>query len=178
MNLIADYTKRVTTDENEIEITFKVDRRYMVSLSSLTKKEYALTIKEVHNDRSTRQNALLWAILEEIAKAQDGHRADKHDIYIQLLKKSHAKTIEIACIAEALEEVVKLSGYRAHRVLSTYVQNGKLMYYIEAFIGSSKMDTKEMGILIDNALDWAEELGISTDNYNNLLKEVEKCTRK
>ena len=40
----------------------------------------------------------------------------------------------------------------------------------KCYYGSSKMDTKEMTLLIDTILDMAEEAGVETVYYKELLK--------
>ena len=62
------------------------------------------------------------------------------------------------------------------QILGTEIRdNGNEFVNCRLFLGSSQMDTKQMGVLIDCILDYAEQLGISTQYYlDNGIKGEEK----
>ena len=80
-----------------------------------------------------------------------------------------AKYEYITCLAEALETLKQ--EVRALQVLG-YEQreNGTKWARCKVFIGSSKMNKEEMGQLIDKTLWYAEQLGIDTIYYRDMLK--------
>ena len=49
------------------------------------------------------------------------------------------------------------------RVVRPTMENGKEFIVYKCFIGTSKMDTKEMTKVLDIIIAWAEELGIETN---------------
>lgn len=144
--------------------------RHAEMLNELTEdKTYSVEIKELKSARSIQQNKYLWALLAEIDKAVNGERSnDEWSIYIQALERAGAKYEYIGALPEA-EELIK-ENFRAVKFIKKIDLNGKDGNMYKCFIGSSKMDKAEMGMLIDTVLDMAEEIGIETDYYTALLK--------
>lgn len=135
--------------------------------------EYDVEIKTLGKSRTERQNNLMWALCRAIAKTQDGHRGDADEVYKLLLQRAAVKTYTCCVTPKDLERIKSCGEYRGHRVIqSGFTEKGVKMDYIEVFAGSSKFDTKEMTQLIDVAMDWAEELGIETSYFIDLLKEI------
>lgn len=132
-------------------------------------KTYSVEIKEVKSARSLQQNKYLWALLAEIDKELNGERSnDEWSIYIQALERAGAKYEYIGALPEA-EDMIK-KNFRAIKFIKKIDLNGVEGNMYKCFIGSSKMDVKEMGMLIDTVLDMAMELGIETDYWKEVLK--------
>ena len=131
-------------------------------------KDYAIEIKEVRHKRSIQQNRYMWLLLAEISQAIDGTKANDYDYYIYCLEKANAKFDYIACLKEA-ENTLK-ENFRAVKYIKDIELNGKQGAMYKVFIGSSKMDTKEMTVLIDTVLDLASKVGIDTGYWSDLLK--------
>lgn len=132
-------------------------------------KLYSIEIKEAKSKRSLQQNAYLWALLSEIDKTVNGERSnDEWSIYIEALERAGAKCEYIGALPET--EALLKENFRAIKKIKEIDLNGKLGYMFKVFIGSSKMDTKEMGTLIDTVLDMAEEIGIDTDYWSEILR--------
>lgn len=131
-------------------------------------KEYSLEIKEVKNKRTLAQNRYMWALLHEIDIAINGRATDEMDVYVLCLERANAKFEYIACLPEA-EQALK-ENFRAVKFIKKVDLNGKEGNMYKVFIGSSKMDTKEMTVLIDTVLDIAEQVGIETDYWKEVLK--------
>lgn len=132
-------------------------------------KNYAVEIKEVKTKRSLEQNRLLWKLLGEIDKVINGGRSDDvMNIYTLALEKANAKYEYIGALPQA-EEMLK-QNFRAIKFIKKIDLNGVEGNMYKCFIGSSKMDTKEMTLLIDTVMDMAEQVGIDTDWYKEQFR--------
>lgn len=131
-------------------------------------KTYSVEIKEAKSQRTIDQNKYMWALLAEIDKELNGGRSnDEWSIYLEALERAGAKYEYIGALPEA-EEMLK-KNFRAIKFIKKIDLNGVDGNMYKCYIGSSKMDTKEMGILIDTVLDMAMELGIDTDYWKEVL---------
>lgn len=152
-------------------VSFNIENfRHAEMLKELDpQKTYSIEIKEAKSKRSLEQNKYMWALISEIDKELNGERSnDEWSIYIQALERAGAKYEYIGCLPEA-EEMLK-ENFRAVKYIKRIDLNGKDGVMYKCFIGSSKMDKEEMGILIDTILDMAIELGIETDYWLEVLK--------
>ena len=129
-------------------------------------KEYVIDIKEVRSKRTLQQNKYMWALIHEIADHEDVNQ-DEMDIYTFALEEARAKYIYLLGTPDAEDELRK--NFRAVRVVRPTEENGKKFIVYKCFIGTSKMDTKQMNKVLDVIIAWAEELGIETDEkyYSN-----------
>lgn len=138
--------------------------------------ELSVEVKERRNSRSLRQNAMLWALINKIADEQSGeHTAEATmPIYCNLLQEANA-----AC-NWLLTNVAKEELLKSFRAVQDFgereitAKNGEIikMRVYKCFIGSSKFDTKEMTTLIECALRYCDELGI-TDSEVELARRGE-----
>lgn len=130
---------------------------------------YSIEIKEAKSKRSLQQNAYLWALLSEIDKTVNGERSnDEWSIYIEALERAGAKCEYIGALPET-ERLLK-ENFRAIKFIKKIDLNGVDGNMYKVFFGSSKMDKTEMGELIDTVLDMAEEVGIETNYWSEILK--------
>ena len=123
-------------------------------------KEYVLELKEVRSKRILQQNKFMWALIHQIADHKDMNMKEI-EIYTSALEEANAKYIYLMGIKEAEDELRK--NFRAVKVVRPTYENGKEYIVYKCFVGSSKLDTKEMNKLLDIIISWAEELGIETD---------------
>lgn len=130
-------------------------------------KEYVLELKEVRSKRSLQQNKFMWALIHRIADHKDMNMKEI-EIYTSALEEANTKYIYLMGIKEAEDELRK--NFRAVKVVRPTIENGKEYIIYKCFVGSSKLDTKEMNKLLDIIISWAEELGIETDE-----KYYSKC---
>lgn len=158
-------------EDGSIEATFSLPYRFIYPLREVERDtDLEISIAPAKKSRSLNQNALMWEIIGQIAEAQDGWRADKNEVYLQLLKDVGAKTYELEVVPEAKEALMRAGGFRGYRVLNSYQkEDGTWLDHIEVYVGTSKMNSTEMSKVIDRAMDWAEELGIDTDYYRREL---------
>ena len=59
------------------------------------------------------------------------------------------------------------------KVIDDRMYMGQRFYVYKCFFGSSTMNTKEMGGLIDKTIERAEAVGIDTDYWKEVLYESE-----
>ncbi len=123
-------------------------------------KEYMLEMREVRSKRTIQQNKYMWALIREIAN-NETIKQNEAEIYSLALEEADAKYIYLLGVPEVEDELRK--NFRAVRVVRNTVENGKEFIVYKCFIGTSKMDTKEMTRVLEIIIAWAKELGIETN---------------
>ena len=126
----------------------------------MNNKEYMIEIREVRSKRTIQQNKYMWALIREIAN-NETIKQNETEIYSLALEEADAKYIYLLGVPEVEDELKK--NFRAVRVVRTTVENGKEFIVYKCFIGTSKMDTKEMTKVLEIIIAWAKELGIETN---------------
>lgn len=152
----------------EAVITFRISNLRHATIAEGIEKDklLALDINPVKSKRSAEQNKYMWALLHDIDIAMNGENSNAEwDIYCDALEKAGAKFEYMQCRIEA-EEMLK-HYFRAVRYVAP-ADEGFGIY--KCYWGSSKMDTKEMGKLIDTVLDMASEVGIETSYWESVLR--------
>ena len=120
-------------------------------------KQYLVEIKEPKSKRSLEQNKLLWKLLHKIAK--ETYQNDI-DVYCAVLERADAKS-DYVITAIDMEDALRKS-FRGVKFVRMQEVNGKECYVYKVFIGSSKMNTKEMNELLEIVFQICSELGIAT----------------
>lgn len=170
MEINAYYTRMLKTEDGDAEITFTVKGMYSINqLSELVKGTlYRARLTEVKSKRSIKQNSLLWELIHEISIKRNGEQAtsdDDWDVYLEALEKANAKFEYIAIKPDAVPLLKE--HFRAVKELNRFTtEKGVEMVQCRVYYGSSKMDIKEMGKLLDTVLDIASE-------YEIYIKEIE-----
>ena len=118
-------------------------------------KVYKCTIEEYKYKRSIEQNKKLWKIIHLIAKQTN---MGDFDVYVGLLEKADAKSDYVITATDLEVELRK--NFRGVKFVRRQEVNGKDCYVYKVYIGSSKMNTKEMTELLDIAILTASELNI------------------
>lgn len=121
-------------------------------------KYYDISIKEPTNKRSLQQNKMLWSLIHSIAKATN---QDDNDVYCALLEKADALSDYIITAVE-MEDALRKS-FRGIKFMRMQEVNGKDCYIYKVYLGSSKMNTKEMTELLETAIQIASELEIEVE---------------
>lgn len=121
-------------------------------------KLYICDIKQPKTQRSLQQNRLLWKLIHNIAKAT---YQDDMGVYCALLEKADALS-DYVITATDMETALRKS-FRGVKFIRMQEVNGKECYVYKVYLGSSKMDTKEMTELLDITLQICGELGIPTE---------------
>lgn len=121
-------------------------------------KLYICEIKQPKSQRSLQQNKLLWKLIHSIAKAT---HQDDMDVYCAVLERADALSDYVITAIE-MEDALRKS-FRGVKFIRMQEVNGKECYVYKVYIGSSKMDTKEMTELLDITLQICGELGVAVD---------------
>lgn len=121
-------------------------------------KLYICEVKQPKSHRSLEQNRLLWKLIHSIAKET---YQDDMDVYCAVLEKADALS-DYVITATDMEDALRRS-FRGVRFVRMQEVNGKECYVYKVYIGSSKMDTKEMTELLEVTMQICEGLGIPTE---------------
>ena len=123
-------------------------------------KVFICDVKEPKSKRSLEQNKMLWQLIHSIAKKQ---QQDDMEVYCALLERADALSDYIITAYDMEDDLRKC--FRGVRFIRKQEVNGKECNIYKVYIGSSKMDTKEMTELLDITLQVCAELNIPTEMY-------------
>ena len=123
-------------------------------------KLYVVEIKEPKSKRSLEQNKMLWQLIHAIAKQT---HQDDMEVYCALLERADALSDYIITAYDMEDDLRKC--FRGVRFVRKQEVNGKECNIYKVYIGSSKMNTKEMTELLDITLQLCGELNIPTWGY-------------
>ena len=123
-------------------------------------KLYTVEIREPKSKRSIEQNNMLWKLIHAIAKQE---HQDDNEVYCACLERADALSDYIITAYEMEDYLRKC--FRGVRFVRKQEVNGKECNIYKVYIGSSKMNTKEMTELLDITLQLCGELGIPTWGY-------------
>jgi len=124
-------------------------------------------IKEHKKKRTLDQNSYYWVLLGKLSQKL---RIPQEELHFELIKRSCPFT-EILVPDEA-----DLRAIEYYEERGKITKNNKLFKIIRVYVGSSKLDTTEMGILLDNLIEECKLQGIETMTPQELakLRELEK----
>jgi len=119
--------------------------------------------------RSLNQNALLWECLGQIATAL---RADKWDVYLQMLKRYGTYTY-ICVKADAVEAVKK--QWREVEEIGRGKLKGQDAVELLCYFGSSTMNAQEFSVLLDGVISEMKEMGLPIPDreLERIMKQLE-----
>ena len=123
-------------------------------------KLYTIEIREPKSKRSIQQNKMLWQLIHAIAKKT---HQDDMEVYCACLERADALSDYIITAYDMEDELRKC--FRGVRFVRKQEVNGKECNIYKVYIGSSKMNTKEMTELLDITLQICGELNIPTWGY-------------
>ena len=152
-------------------LSFKCSWKAKQAISTLKRGDYEISIVKAKKGRSLAQNRLLWELLSQISMKENGNTNEDVNIYCQLIEQSGAKCEYMLVPADegVLDRLRRV--YRAVKVLERRRYNNRDMWMVKCFYGSSKMDTKEMGVLIDKTIERAYMAGIDVEPWREKLNE-------
>ena len=170
MKVIAKKNNLLMGQNGHAYLTLDIDNyRHIDMVHELDEeKVYSVEIKEAKSKRSLAQNRYFWLLMHEIDVAMNGRPNDEEEVYAMCLELANVKFDYIGALPEAEPKLRQC--FRAVKYIKDIDLNGKPGRMFKVFIGSSKMDTKEMSLLIDTALDLAERVGVETDYWKSVLK--------
>lgn len=153
---------------NKLLINLQVDDCPTEEVQTLAQCEkLSIEIKKYRKKRSLDANGMLWACLGEIANVL---RADKWEIYLQMLKRYGKYTY--ICVKPAVVEAVK-AQWRECEVLGEMEVNGQKAVQMLCYFGSSTYDTKEFSVLLDGVISEMRELGLQPPPTEEMKRALE-----
>lgn len=160
MKLNGSIVRKYTTDDGEYEIVIRLSKVYSQYVKELEKDSYVIDMTRRKPKRSNDQNAMMWAIIHDIAEKRNGraNTENEWDVYIEALENAGAKYELFTCLPQA-EDMLRAHS-RAIKYVSSYYNKGKKFNAYKVFYGSSTMTTEEMSKLLDEVLDMAAKEGI------------------
>ncbi len=164
------YAKAKLNDDKRIIEVEPLSIRALESAMGLKDITYEVTINKPHSQRSLHQNALLWKLIGEINKTINGTRKteDDEEIYCQILEMAGADVQYMQVVYDGLEllrrafRVVRVVEYRQGK-------NNALMAIVKVYKGTSIMSKDEMCDVIEQALVYANAVGIDTETWKGEL---------
>lgn len=124
-------------------------------------KLFVCDIKEPKSKRSLQQNRLLWKLIHSISKET---YQDDEDVYCAVLERADALS-DYVITATDMEDALRHS-FRGVKFIRMQEVNGRDCYVYKVYLGSSKMNTKEMTELLDITMQICAELGIDTREFD------------
>lgn len=170
MNFKAKYLRKNTNEEGKVEVTFELNSFLDAQVIGQMEKNslYRFKFDEIKSKRSINQNNMMWNLIHEISVARNSDLATSEDdwaVYLEALERAQAKFEYIAIKPEALPMLKQ--AFRAVKELNRFTtEKGVEMAQCKVYYGSSKMDVKEMGKLIDVVLAMASEEGVPLDQFD------------
>ncbi len=140
-----------------VRLSGKVDDIIQDLLKMDKDKYYLVEVKEPKSKRSIEQNKMLWQLIHSIAK--ETHQDDM-DVYCACLERADALSEYIITAYDMEDDLRKC--FRGVRFVRKQEVNGKECNIYKVYIGSSKMNTKEMTELIEITMQIASEYDIDT----------------
>jgi hypothetical protein len=122
-------------------------------------KEYEL--KEYKEKRTLNQNSYYWKLLNELSSRL---KIPSDELHFELIKKS-CPFEEYLVPYEA-----SLRGIEYYIEKGKIERNDKLFKTIRVYVGSSRLDTIEMGILLDNLIEECKLQNIETMTESELAR--------
>lgn len=169
MKFLANNIQIQTFIKGGALISFDCSEITKAQLKNITLNDCTIELKEFKKKRSLNQNSMLWELIGEISVKENGNKVDTEDIYLQLIEQTGASVEFFLAIPEAEQTLRRL--FRIVKVVDERIQNGKKLYVFKCWLGSSQFDTKEMSQLIDKTLERAEQDGIETEYWKEILFE-------
>lgn len=120
-------------------------------------KIYFCEIKESKSQRTLQQNKMLWELIHLIAKKQ---HQDDMEVYCAILERADAKSDYVLARPETEDSLRKT--FRGIKFIRQQQVNNTTFNIYKVYIGSSKMNTKEMTELLDITIQICSELQIPT----------------
>lgn len=168
--------KNVTVDwaTGEAVISFTVNETGAMNEIEKIQNIEKLSIKAVQyrEKRSLSANGLLWSMLGEIASTL---RADKWDIYLQMLKRYGKYTY--ICVKPNVVDAVK-AMWREVEVVGEVNINGQKAVQMLCYFGSSTYNTQEFSVLLDGVVSEMKELNLQPPPTKEMKRALEEWERQ
>ncbi len=161
-----EFIKDINIVGNSLIITLKEYEK--TKLKDLKDEKALVKIDKFSKKRTLQQNAMIWSLIRQIDKIENGHLSDEMSIYKNLLAMANIKYIDNIVYKEVVPELKRV--YRVVEELEDRTINNKECTVCRCYIGTSKFNTKEMTDFIEVLLIYCENVGINTVEYERLLQ--------
>lgn len=153
----------------QLQATFTINEQTALQAAEEIRECEKLRIEAVkyREKRSLDANACLWLCLGRIAEVL---RADKWDIYLQMLKR-YGKFTYI-CVKPNVVEAMKRQWRECETVGEINV-NGQKAVQILCYFGSSTYTTQEFSVLLDGVISEMKEMKLETPMPQDIRKALE-----
>lgn len=162
----------ITTDwqTGKFNVTFALNESSAINEIAKLKdcEKVAIKMTKHRKKRSLDANALLWLCLGKIAEAL---RADKWDVYLQMLKR-YGKFTYI-CVKPNVVDAMKLQ-WRECEVVGEVNINGQKAVQMLCYFGSSTYNTQEFSVLLDGVISEMKEMGIEAPASEDMKRSLEQ----
>lgn len=161
--------KSVTRDfkSGKVIVGFELDT--LPDLDALSQCEVLdISAKKHREKRSLNANGLLWKCLGEMAAVL---RADKWDIYLQMLKRYGEYTY--VCVKPKAVDMLKRQ-WRECEEIGTISVNGIPAVQLLCYYGSSTYDTKQFSVLLDGVISEMKEMGLEPPTSEQMRRVLEE----
>ena len=160
--------KTVMTGLSDDLVIFKIPAfiaRYLMD-DYKNKRELTVTIAEFEAGRTLNQNNKLWALIGDIDKKLNGRRSKdgENSIYMNLVEMANIKSVILSLPAAAVDDLKARGTFRVVQVFEVIDDVATCRCYF----GSSQFTKKEMIDFIEMALDYAEQVGLNSHEYDDL----------
>lgn len=171
IRLLGEFREKFLNNDGDMVLLFKVS-----DLPSRKEAEnfkqgqrYTINASVPKSTRSNQQNRMMWALIGEICEKINGCRSDAEEmnIYCQILQETGAKCDLFQCTEEAYAAFKK--QFRYCTVLEERDGKKGKTLIVKAYFGTSQMNTEEMSKVIDRTIQYAEEVGINTEYWREVL---------
>ena len=135
-------------------------------------EKLSISAVKYRNHRSLDANRMLWACIGDIAAAL---RADKWDIYLQMLKRYGKYTY--ICVKPSVVDAIK-AQWRECEVIENININGKEAVQMLCYFGSSTYNTKEFSVLLDGVVSEMKEMGLEPPPSQDMKRALEELERR
>ena len=175
MKLNANYSRKSYNGKGDIELTLTIPKQYHTQIDKLdTERIYELDIKERSNQRTLAQNNLIWALMIEIDKKENGLASESgvNDIYMNLIKMARIQ-VEYWQGLEEMKKALEGGRYRVVDIVEKRQSGNDVETCIFAcYLGSSSFDKKQLSDFVETILNYASKIGLEITYYNEGLKNL------
>ena len=167
MKLNAKIESNILDNKHKAHITLLIENyRQAHDIQSLdSDKLYKIEIVEAKSKRSISQNNLMWALLHELEKVTD---ESMMNWYHKSLIDARAKVEYLIGTDEMFETLVTFKDFRSVKIVGKRMVTNKdnveiEMNVYELIMGTSKMNIKEMNMVIDIVLGYCAEFNLDIE---------------
>lgn len=165
--------KNVSRDwqTDEIQITFSVNEKSALQyVDELKDCKLSIEAKKYRKSRSNDANRMLWACLNDLAKAQTPPIGN-WEMYLKMLRE-YGKFTYI-CVKPNVVDAVR-AQWRESEVIGEIDINGKEAVQMLCYFGSSTYDTKEFSALLEGVISEMKEMGLQPPPSKEMQMALEQ----